>query len=497
MKNISTIVSAVLLTSTIYAQNINITTGWQLKGTESNYSNMNDFNKSCIDLVWKYNKNTSTWSAYSPNSNTAQLITDSTTIDTLSNINENDGFWIKANSDCNIVNEPIVSDNNISIETGFTQEYLKGKTFYGIVKYEENDLIYNLAKHTFDANGNIVKIEIYNNGSYTEDNSVVSSDTINGILTISHTDNEWSKSQIQFVTNDFITISTTYDDNETATEYLYFDEDKARNALLDKSKKFTQDYLDGKTFYAIYDWKDKVTDPEKWVLVKEQFDVINHTFNEYNIENNTYGSDEVEPMSIVNGLITVTPTDNSGVYTQKILSVDNDKISILISGGFNDEEYLYFDEDKAKAELQSRTISVENGFGEKWLDGRTLWYVDTDEPPYKMYKIVLENNIFSIYDSNGELITDDNNKAYQQPYTVTTDGIIKVDESGLQWLDDSDYPEGYPANSFEYYKIQIINGSSIGTCDGMVLSEVQACTSTDEPSIFTNEADAQAYLNSF
>jgi hypothetical protein len=116
MKNISTIVSAVLLTSTIYAQNINITTGWQLVGTQTAYSNMDNLNKSCIDLVWKYNKNTSTWSAYSPDNNTAQLITDSTTIDTLNNINENDGFWVKANSDCNISNNiitPAVSVDNI------------------------------------------------------------------------------------------------------------------------------------------------------------------------------------------------------------------------------------------------------------------------------------------------------------------------------------------------------------------------------------------------
>jgi hypothetical protein len=342
MKSISTIVSAVLLTSTIYAQNINITTGWQLVGTQTAYSNMNDFNKSCIDLVWKYNKNTSTWSAYSPDNNTAQLIADSTTIDTLNNINENDGFWVKANSDCNIVNESVVLDNNISVETGFTQEYLDGKVFYLLQPHQDTGEL-------------IVKnIEFRDGKLYMNDAGV-------GALTY-----------------------------EEGDDYTLLD-DGSITAMFGNAKITT------------------VTD--------EYFTLSNST-----------------------------------------------------------EHYFYFDETKAKAELQSKTISVANGFGEKWLDGRTIYAVWNNA----VQAFKFENNIQTITPAS----------TLQFPYTITVDGILKVDESVSPEKDiNSD-------DRYQKYKIISIDNTKIFTCqdDGAVLENCD--TEDNQQWFFTNKTDAQTFLDS-
>jgi len=107
---LSIIVSSILLTSTICAKDINIINGWQMKGSDSGFSNMNSFNKNCIDAVWTYDTTNSKWEAYSPNTAMQSLINKSSIVN-LSNLKENDGFWVKGNSNC-------VIDGNITIQDG-------------------------------------------------------------------------------------------------------------------------------------------------------------------------------------------------------------------------------------------------------------------------------------------------------------------------------------------------------------------------------------------
>ena len=108
-------IASLLLSSSIYAQDINITTGWQLKGTETGFANMSDFDNTCINTVWSYDSIEKKWKAYSSNEITKQLITNSLLISELENININDGFWISANSNCTINTSDI---NSVIIHNG-------------------------------------------------------------------------------------------------------------------------------------------------------------------------------------------------------------------------------------------------------------------------------------------------------------------------------------------------------------------------------------------
>lgn len=94
---LSAAVAGGLLVSGSFGQDISLSSGWQLKGTETGLTT-NDLNKSCINTVWKYNGD---WEAYSPNSNTKDLIS-SSGITELSSLNKNDGFWVNVGNDCNV-----------------------------------------------------------------------------------------------------------------------------------------------------------------------------------------------------------------------------------------------------------------------------------------------------------------------------------------------------------------------------------------------------------
>lgn len=96
---------ALLLSSVTFANDMSISSGWQIKGTESGFSNIESFNQSCITSVWSYDTTTNQWRAYSPDSNIQQLIDNNTDIATLTKINSDDGFWVNANSSCSIVKD--------------------------------------------------------------------------------------------------------------------------------------------------------------------------------------------------------------------------------------------------------------------------------------------------------------------------------------------------------------------------------------------------------
>ncbi len=215
-------------------------------------------------------------------------------------------------------------------------------------------------------------------------------------------------------------------------------------------KKFTQNYLDGKTLYAIYDWKDNVNDPEKWTLVKEVFDGTNHTFNSWN--GSSYGSDEIEQAILENGIIKVTPTDGNDIYTQKIISIDNDKITILTSGGFSNAEYFYFDEDKAKAkleELQAEALSIDNIIG-------------------KSYYGVECSSLLGCEKS-------------EQMYTVTNSGASWVDNGITHTCTNEDtnftgvFKETCDDGDIEYFKITNITENTVNICWKDTAEEAKSC----------------------
>jgi hypothetical protein len=129
-----------------------------------------------------------------------------------------------------------------------------------------------------------------------------------------------------------------------------------------------------------------------------------------------------------------------------------------------------------EAEQNSRTISVANGFGAKWLDGRTIYSVcDNTIQSFKF-----ENNIQTVTPAS----------TLQFPYTITADGILKVDES----VDSEKTIDS--ANRYQKYKILSIDNTKILTCsdDGAVLENCD--TEDNQQWFFTNKTDAQTYVYS-
>jgi hypothetical protein len=126
MKNIFLLIALIIELS---AQRIAIVDGWQLVGTETGYSDMKAFDRTCINAVWSYDTTLKSWSAYSPDNSTAQAILDSTEVSTLSNIDIGQGFWIQGNSPCYIapldnLNFSVTnqSSDNLSFTAIFNQD---------------------------------------------------------------------------------------------------------------------------------------------------------------------------------------------------------------------------------------------------------------------------------------------------------------------------------------------------------------------------------------
>lgn len=124
------------------------------------------------------------------------------------------------------------------------------------------------------------------------------------------------------------------------------------------------------------------------------------------------------------------------------------------------------------------TISVESGFTESWLDGRTLWSVDQawDDGSTTLATFEFNNNINTAQLGLLDSITT---PVFSNNYTITSDGILKVDEG----------------DNYEYYEIRAIDGTKISLSEGEDLTQVINDPVTDQW-FFTNQTDAQIFYNS-
>ncbi len=122
MRKLSIIASTLLLTSSIYAQDIAMTSNWQLKGATENISNMSVFSENCVNIVWTYD---GSWKAYSANPSTLETISSTLGASNIvSSIDIGKGFWVSGNNNCtidtNIAQSPaFVSGKTIAIDLDY------------------------------------------------------------------------------------------------------------------------------------------------------------------------------------------------------------------------------------------------------------------------------------------------------------------------------------------------------------------------------------------
>ena len=121
----------------------------------------------------------------------------------------------------------------------------------------------------------------------------------------------------------------------------------------------------------------------------------------------------------------------------------------------------------------SSTITVASGFTAEYLNGKTLWTVDNSGDEKIMTTFAVNTNNTITYGSPWNLTV---------PYVIMADGIIDTTEDNGN-------------TGHEYYKIVSVDGTKISLCEGENLNNVKNCT-TAEQWLFTNQADAQAFVNS-
>ena len=201
MKIILTLISLILIYSSLYAQNISIKSGWQLKGTEVGFNDMNSFKKDCIETVWRYNDIEKKWEAFSPKEAIQEKIKNSMFVSKLDKINPNDGFWIFADNNCTIESNSstnlIIADayglkqsynGDEEADTNYNNEKLytageqwtvwgTGRTFIkiDISKIPNSAQIINLKLYAYDGDtrdGYDAKINVYKITSNWDENTV-------------------------------------------------------------------------------------------------------------------------------------------------------------------------------------------------------------------------------------------------------------------------------------------------------------------------------------
>ena len=165
---IFTVLGSLVVSSILYAQNIQVTDKWQLLGALENISS-SSFDGKCVDFVWTYNNG---WQVHIANGKNYNLPSGIKKFDI---INKGQGFWIKGNGSCKVN-----TSNNMDIHT-----LLAGKTFYTVDEDNNNNLqvtklIFNNSLNSIEAispnstenwginiNGNRLTFSDDTDGSYT------------------------------------------------------------------------------------------------------------------------------------------------------------------------------------------------------------------------------------------------------------------------------------------------------------------------------------------
>ena len=124
------------------AYQIDIKSGWQLKGALEDINVTGVFNKQEIVSVWTYNDETNTWRAYVPNMN---VNLDSHGIEPLNIIHQGEGFWVNASN--NLVIETNISENIQNIDENVSNDEENITTIIDTQNEENTTNEYNASEY--------------------------------------------------------------------------------------------------------------------------------------------------------------------------------------------------------------------------------------------------------------------------------------------------------------------------------------------------------------
>ncbi|MDB2562099.1 choice-of-anchor D domain-containing protein [Sulfurimonas sp.] len=380
-----------------------------------------------------------------------------------------------ATTDTAIDHNVSIDFDQVLVDSGFTQEYLNDKTFYGIFNWKDsatspdNFVSY---KVIFNSNGTISNVNTPD-GNFTENYTVV-----DGLVKVGSIF-DWN---LTAVSGDYLTVNKINHDAgenryDTLEEYLFYNENNATKHFL--GLKLVEQ-LGGKTVYTINVDDNSLLETATFDANLTSISIVNDANATPVLESVTWYIDD-------NHVTYITFTGPNGVNTAvaDLSNLVDGNVTLTFDG--TEVKALFIDENVAR-EYFNIGITVQGGFTAGWLNNRILWTPSAEE--FKVYETAFVDGNQSF--PEGIML---NNQVYNQPYDVITgnngEGIIRVDEEGVQWEGEAN-PR--IAGTYEYYRILDINGTKISVCDSEDLNFVKSCTEVTQL-FYTNQTDAQAYLN--
>lgn len=383
------------------------------------------------------------------------------------------GVWYtnKAKADAKLAQ---LQYENLATTKKFTQAYLDQVTLYqvqdGIIKTHQ----YRNGVWLFDDTGSALVPPIKHEGTYTID--------ANGELAIIDTDGNFNVT-ISTVTADY--IETTTSGAITQTVKLYTDKSKAQAELTGSTISF----VSGKTivmndqnsagymtlvFDANGNYEERGFEAQK---DSNNQDVPYTCYGKWkDLGNNKIAGTCDEGANYIRPEVTGDVMGDNGeihlTFSDKTLSVSsNVTVDFKNDNGVKEQSNITIK--SVSAISDSSTITVASGFTAEYLNGKTLWTVDNSGDEKIMTTFAVNTNNTITYGSPWNLTV---------PYVIMADGIIDTTEDNGN-------------TGHEYYKIVSVDGTKISLCEGENLNNVKNCT-TAEQWLFTNQADAQAFVNS-
>ena len=190
----------------------------------------------------------------------------------------------------------------------------------------------------------------------------------------------------------------------------------------------------------------------------------------------------------------VVPTDGSEPFSYTLEQEDDDgEEYITESENENNmsDDYMESDENtnshktKDNQKDVNNSISVEDGFNEKWLDGRTLWSGGFDEDSGEVYKLTLTFKDGKNQAQMG-IVDTITTPLFNNDYTII-DGVIIVDEIGGEKTADSE-------NRYQKYQILNIDDDKIIVCNDDAPKLECSSTSDNYQLFFTTKESVEKYL---
>ena len=412
-----TILSSVLVSGLLYAQNIQVTDKWQLLGALENISSYS-FDGKCVDFVWKYDNG---WQVHIANGDSYNLPTDIKQFDTIS---KGQGFWVKGHDTCEVN-----ATNSIDVKA-----LLAGKTFYVPGIDGESTKI-------------LTKV-VFNNDASSVTWSWIVGPAQGGTMRVKIQGNTIiAENPQKFIgkTADYLEIVEYHKDGKMFNARWYYDEAKAKeylNNLSSNSNNDLKSLIVGKTLYFVayddfghdsqtgYNYA-RITFDTNGSMSWEEYETVDSG----QVYNSTYHIDN-------NGILHTFDSETEGSGKYSFVSKNSDYITLKAIDD-NSLVYLFFDKQKAKEFKDSKNNTQNLKYTKDLIVGKTFYSShkensgnSTGYAKFTYSNTKCSGHFMIVNNTTNEIELDTN---FNTAYTITSDGRIKSVQNDNE--DDSSYIE--------------------------------------------------------